>query len=871
VIPAERQQLDPRDAARLLHELRQRSPGYVCDADGQCRCEFPEQGPGTALAHVAARYLHAVLKRLNQVPEKNKLAFLDLLGVDLIPAQAARAVVVFQLGEQAPPGAAPARTQVAAPPPPDGNGQIVFETERRLGLTPARIREVVSLWPGRDEFIDHSEDFTDGRPFRPYDKSRLKPTPHALYIAHGSLLALSGDVTLRVEFELSQPSNEHLKVVWEYWDGAIWRGFLSEYENCRESGSLSADGTAGFTRSGTVTLKSECTSATRTTVHGIDSFWLRGRLDEPLPQVPDQILPEITQVRLGPTIVRHETSELKPDAAFSGAQPLDLSNTFYPLGQAPQLGTTFYFTSEEAFSKPRAKLKLHLTKIETPQDQMLAPDPEVVAAVEVAAAGAAGRDEPLRHDIVWEYWNGHQWTTPVDFRGGTTTDPLGRFDGIVELTVPDDMAETEVNGTKSRWMRVRLVSGTYGLKKTVSVPVGVRNRQPVLEHVAYIVYQPPALSEMTISYVWEPGLHFADHVLAYNDFQNADESDTARWPGTSFQPFRYLSDSTPALYLGLDKPLPVDRVGLFFNVAEERDPQPAPELEWEYSNGINWERLPAEDGTCSLSCPGVVSLIGPQDAAASARFGTSRYWLRGRMKEDGPPNTLPISAVHLNAVWAAQCQTIVNEPIGASDGSPRQSFRFPRFPVLDGEQIEVRELAGQIANVEWRLLAREVLAGDERAIAELERQLADENPQVDVERGPLRLRRDRSKRVVEAWVEWSRREHLLESPPNGRHYLLDRATGRLQFGNGRQGKIPPMGSLVRAKMFRTGGGAAGNVAAGTVSQLLGGLSGVESVFNPLAAEGGADGESTEQFSVRGPGTIRHLGAERAAGDGRIVR
>jgi predicted phage baseplate assembly protein len=68
-----------------------------------------------------------------------------------------------------------------------------------------------------------------------------------------------------------------------------------------------------------------------------------------------------------------------------------------------------------------------------------------------------------------------------------------------------------------------------------------------------------------------------------------------------------------------------------------------------------------------------------------------------------------------------------------------------------------------------------------------------------------------------------------------------------------------MGSLLRAKLFRTGGGAAGNVAAGTVSQLLGGLSGVESVFNPLAAEGGADGESTEQLSRRGPGTIRHRG------------
>ena len=32
-------------------------------------------------------------------------------------------------------------------------------TERALGLTGARIQKVVSLWPGRDQYIDHSEQF----------------------------------------------------------------------------------------------------------------------------------------------------------------------------------------------------------------------------------------------------------------------------------------------------------------------------------------------------------------------------------------------------------------------------------------------------------------------------------------------------------------------------------------------------------------------------------------------------------------------------------------------------------------------------------------------------------------------------------------
>jgi predicted phage baseplate assembly protein len=52
---------------------------------------------------------------------------------------------------------------------------------------------------------------------------------------------------------------------------------------------------------------------------------------------------------------------------------------------------------------------------------------------------------------------------------------------------------------------------------------------------------------------------------------------------------------------------------------------------------------------------------------------------------------------------------------------------------------------------------------------------------------------------------------------------------------------------------------AGNVAARAIKQLLGPISGVQAVFNPAPAEGGADGEPLEKFGLRGPKTIRHRG------------
>jgi hypothetical protein len=162
---------------------------------------------------IFARYLYAIVQRLNQAPEKNKLAFLDQLGLSLVPAQPARAPIVFQVAPTGPDAQAPANTQVAAPPPPGSSDQIVFETERATGLAAAQLKQVVSLWPGRDQYLDHSSAFLAAQPFQLFQKPLLIDTPHAIYLAHDTILALAGDVTVDVEFELAQAAAEQLSIL----------------------------------------------------------------------------------------------------------------------------------------------------------------------------------------------------------------------------------------------------------------------------------------------------------------------------------------------------------------------------------------------------------------------------------------------------------------------------------------------------------------------------------------------------------------------------------------------------------------------------------------------------------------------------------
>ncbi|HEX6050237.1 MAG TPA: putative baseplate assembly protein, partial [Gemmatimonadaceae bacterium] len=104
------------------------------------------------------------------------------------------------------------------------------------------------------------------------------------------------------------------------------------------------------------------------------------------------------------------------------------------------------------------------------------------------------------------------------------------------------------------------------------------------------------------------------------------------------------------------------------------------------------------------------------------------------------------------------------------------------------------------------------------------------------------------------------------SGPADRHYAIDRAGGRVFFGDGERGRIPPPGASVALREFSAGGGSVGNVRAGAVDQLIAEVPGVEKVFNARAAEGGADGETLESFATRGPATVRHRGRAIAARD-----
>jgi hypothetical protein len=840
MIPPVTLTIDPRDAAQFVQELRRQRPGFV-----------PEWLPGdagadAAILQIAAQYFQAIVQRLNHAPDKNKLAFLDMLGFQLLPARPSRAPMVFLLNDNAADIHLPAGTRVAAPPPPGSTDQIIFETQQAAGLSSGKLQQVFSVWPGRDEYIDHSAAAQASQPFQPFLTSALQNSPHQFYLGHDTLLALAGSSTVTVKCELTVPGSDPLDIIWAYWDGQIWREFLHMSPECSNGTPDKSDSTGGLTRkSGSFTLTTEAAQTAMTTVNGINTFWIRGSLTAPL--VPDatRILPQIDSIKLSSAISQPPQS-LKLDKAFSDQTEVDLTKTFYPFGQQPQPGATFYFTSQEAFSKPNATVTLDFQRVETPQDT-------AVEQMSPSVPTSTAFPRLLAPVLAWEYWNGNDWVdAPVtmmppdllNWTGGSADfDPKN-----LVLTVPQDLAQTTVNNENGLWMRARLVSGGFGVIQQINLS-GSNN-------FYFTISQPPAVAPVRLGYSWGNGPYSAEHVLTFNDFQYEDCTEEATWPGDAFQPFQATHEITPALYLGFTDGFPVDNLGICFDIVEQRGDTDGPALVWEYWNGSSWFAIIVVDETQALRLPGLVSYIGPEDAVALARFGTPLYWLRARLKEDGPPGEPTINGIYPNAVWALQNQTIVNEPIGASTGQPDQVFAFRQIPVLEGEIVIVRESAGARAEVEWRIIALDVFEGDQTELAKLEALVEADGPQTSLQQGDVTLTRDKTKTVTEVWVRWYGQPDLFLSGPKDRDYVVERANGKLHFGDGINGAIAPMGAAINAQLYQSGGGLAGNVPANGITQLLGPVGGIEETFNPRAAEGGGDGQTLEALAQRGPEIIR---------------
>lgn len=260
--------LDDRRAQDLVDEAKRRIARLVPDWT-----DHNVSDPGVALVELFAWMTELTLYRLNQVPDRLYVKFLELVGVQLFTAVPARGELLFRLtAAQEEVVRVPEGTQVSTERS-GGEQPVVFSTDRELAVVPPQVTGCLLSDDGSKMKTEHWDELrrqaVSLRLFR-----SLEPDA-CFYLGfdqslEGNLLRL--DLTMGPEGAGVDPDRPPR--VWEAWDGDGWR-----------AARLLSDSSAGFNTSGSVEVL--LPSMHRPMPLGpLRAHWVRCRLTTPLPGQP---------------------------------------------------------------------------------------------------------------------------------------------------------------------------------------------------------------------------------------------------------------------------------------------------------------------------------------------------------------------------------------------------------------------------------------------------------------------------------------------------------------------------------------------------------------------------------------------------------
>lgn len=331
-------------------------------------------------------------------------------------------------------------------------------------------------------------------------------------------------------------------------------------------------------------------------------------------------------------------------------------------------------------------------------------------------------------------------------------------------------------------------------------------------------------------------------VQSYDGFSYSVETRKNGAAGQWFYPFGPHAREGSALLLGFDSSLNFtsSQVNLAVYVYTqdlipeghhcdldlEGAPVPAT-LMWEYWGGRFWQPFEIDrDETRAFTRSGHIYFTGPGADLKRSVLGQvadNIFWIRARLEASTYETAPKLEAIQTNTATATQALTMRDEILGGSSARPDQSFKLSSAPVVAREKPEqVRRKDGILVTIE-----------------------------------SLRLEIDEGQ-GFEVWQEVS---DFFASEPDDPHYVLDRTTGEINFGDGQHGRIPvanpsnPNTNIV-AREYRYGGGKRGNAGAGVITELQTAVEGVSSVTNMRGASGGSDEETLVDAKLRAPQALK---------------
>ena len=243
------------DAKRLV---QQRCPEWT---------DHNVSDPGVTLIETFAWMTDQLLYRVNRIPDRNYVKFLELIGVRLFPPTAARVDVTFWLSAPQPETLNIAAGTEVATLRTETDDAIGFATIDELAIPPCSLARLSSDL-GKGPNVDHTNALKRETAFPAFQSV---PKPDDALLVGLSDPVPSCAVVLRFSCTIEGVGVDPLNppLVWEAWTGEGWA-------QCE----VDSDGTGGLNRDGDVVLHVPRGHAA-SVIDGQRAGWIRARVVEP--------------------------------------------------------------------------------------------------------------------------------------------------------------------------------------------------------------------------------------------------------------------------------------------------------------------------------------------------------------------------------------------------------------------------------------------------------------------------------------------------------------------------------------------------------------------------------------------------------------
>lgn len=732
--------LDSRDSEEILNQIKNLAKQYV----PEWRFNDDDPDVGSIFSKIFAGMFENTINKYNKSLYNHYVTFLNLLGTKQLPAVSSSGMVTIDVVPGSQGVYIKKGTSLYAYADND-EGRVYYQTLGDIYATDNKIKGILFTDMASDSIVKVFDGDENDKiePFEIFNFKHYKNyQTHEIYFDDDMVFRTweKSDFILKFHDSQSLKNDENVyktflnkkNVTWQYYNNDTW----NDIKNVKavEQG---------------IRLKFD-SSTQPCTVMGKESRFIRCLFKEA----------PVEPLQLTNVLYASQASNLSPDAMLFDTAELSKED-FFPFGEQYNTFSDFYISSDEAFVKKGANVKLNIDmqfiKVKINTDAMNAPDNTRYRYImtEVDFKKPDESDIELER-VEWEYWNGIGWAklysdnTNEDFFKIKNGNKIKKE---LNFVCPNDIEPIVVGPYKSFFIRARIIK--------------IKNQFNVLGN-----YITPYIHNIKIDYSYPVVNQECKEVFIRSNmeektvFFDSDKLNVLLKKELSEYPSMYICFKNPITNKGVVKLLFDLETNILRNV---------PSLRWEYLSigkygKPQWASIEVMDLTDNFLHSAIVSLIGKNDFQKSKLFGMEGYFLRicNHDKQYSTDNNNVIghpiiNDINLNTVDVIQREARKTEYFSIGNEEEDKVCNLSCNNICDA-RVWVNEFGSLSTNKE-----------------ELFLEIKDDTSKVVY---------DEKGKIKAIWVEWKPIKSIVCAKEGERVFEIDYNDGQILFGDGKHGKIP---------------------------------------------------------------------------------